>query len=1204
MKRSCTSCRTIVCYAVALAVGAAFAPASRGGAQVPGGPAAATANLQGFALVPIGASGPHGLDDRTIYIAEGNQQVTFEVRAGGWDPDLDGYPKLRTLQAQVDSAGFTSGAAGGLSLAEILIPCANDADCPMYNVACVEGLCEANAAFFVDESHADYVFSGLEGLSAVNTINPSPIAGATLFNESDAVTDPGVPRYLATVVLDVSSDAAGTFTVGFNPDPFETFMAATDSTPISIATFLPATVVIGAFCDGSNEGEPDCNGNGLIDACDVLDGTSPDCNGNGRPDECETDCNANGIPDDCDIAGGTSVDCDANGVPDECETGGGSASDCNGNGALDTCDIAGGFSADCNDNGVPDECDLDTGSSNDCNGNAIPDECEMRDCNGNGIVDACDIASGVLTDADGDGRPDECEVLYGFALVPVGASGPHVIRNRTVILGEGGQQVSLEIRAGGWDPDLDGYPKLRTLQAQVDSAGFTSGSTGSLSVAEIPIPCANDADCPMYNVACVDGLCEANGAFFVDETHANYVFSGLEDISAVNTINPSPIAGATLFNESDAVTDTGVPRYLASMVLDVSVDAAGSFTVGFNPDPAWTFMSAADVSYINFEMLLPATVEVGTSCGADVAGEPDCNDNGNLDLCDVLDGASEDCNGNLTPDECEDDCNGNGLADECDIADGTSEDCAGNGIPDECERGGGTITDCNANGVPDDCDIAYGNSADCNANGSPDECDMADGTSADCNANNVPDDCELTDCNGNGQLDSCDLAIGILTDVNGDGVPDECEPLHGFALVPIGATGTHVTRNRTIYLGQGDQRVTFELRAGGWNPNLDGSPKLRTLQAQVDSAGFSSGAAGSLSLAEIPVPCGSHADCPMYGVSCVDGLCEANGAFFVDETHPNYAFSGLEAISAVNTINPSPIAGATLLFGADSVLDTGDPRYLATMVLDVSADAAGTFAVGINPDPGQTFMVAQDNELIPAEEWLSATVAIGMPCGADLPGEPDCNGNGKVDLCEVLDGDAADENGNDVPDECDIAPAVTAEGSRFLRTVMSSHVAGGAMIVVQCPGGAERFAMAPSGETPNVALLTDQGAEAAMLTPAEWKSPLHVTGIAVAPHRDYLVCVELEDGTRSAPVYVSTGGWADIAGADGANQPDGVTDFRDITAVVRCFLDDPGAPALAQCDLDPELPDGVIDFHDIAASVRAFLTGEYPYETTIDCPGK
>jgi hypothetical protein len=50
----------------------------------------------------------------------------------------------------------------------------------------------------------------------------------------------------------------------------------------------------------------DCNGNGIDDLCDLIDGTS-------------FDCNTNGIPDECDIAGGTSQDQNVNGTPDDCE---------------------------------------------------------------------------------------------------------------------------------------------------------------------------------------------------------------------------------------------------------------------------------------------------------------------------------------------------------------------------------------------------------------------------------------------------------------------------------------------------------------------------------------------------------------------------------------------------------------------------------------------------------------------------------------------------------------------------------------------------------------------------------------------------------------------------------------------------------------------------------------------------------------------
>lgn len=56
----------------------------------------------------------------------------------------------------------------------------------------------------------------------------------------------------------------------------------------------------------------DCNGNGILDQCDLncnstCDGCnvfgcgeSSDCNSNGVPDECDQDCNQNAIPDDCE----------------------------------------------------------------------------------------------------------------------------------------------------------------------------------------------------------------------------------------------------------------------------------------------------------------------------------------------------------------------------------------------------------------------------------------------------------------------------------------------------------------------------------------------------------------------------------------------------------------------------------------------------------------------------------------------------------------------------------------------------------------------------------------------------------------------------------------------------------------------------------------------------------------------------------------
>ena len=64
---------------------------------------------------------------------------------------------------------------------------------------------------------------------------------------------------------------------------------------------------------------PDCDGDGLWDACTLGLGLDADCDGDAVPDGCEPDCNQNGVNDACDLAGGASVDQNGNGTPDECE---------------------------------------------------------------------------------------------------------------------------------------------------------------------------------------------------------------------------------------------------------------------------------------------------------------------------------------------------------------------------------------------------------------------------------------------------------------------------------------------------------------------------------------------------------------------------------------------------------------------------------------------------------------------------------------------------------------------------------------------------------------------------------------------------------------------------------------------------------------------------------------------------------------------
>ena len=47
------------------------------------------------------------------------------------------------------------------------------------------------------------------------------------------------------------------------------------------------------------------------------------------------------------------------------------------------------------------------------------------------------------------------------------------------------------------------------------------------------------------------------------------------------------------------------------------------------------------------------------------------------------------------------DCDQNDVLDVCDILDGTIDDCNGSGVPDSCE----TLPDSDGDGIPDDCDL-------------------------------------------------------------------------------------------------------------------------------------------------------------------------------------------------------------------------------------------------------------------------------------------------------------------------------------------------------------------------------------------------------------------------------------------------------------------------------------------------------------------
>lgn len=233
----------------------------------------------------------------------------------------------------------------------------------------------------------------------------------------------------------------------------------------------PTTVTIGLFKPGmpsqvyARSVGPqlpliDCNGNGVLDVCDIdcavlgceiPCGGSPDCNENDIPDECEPDCIGNGIPDDCNIANCPPgelwcADCNENSVPDGCEP------DCDGDGIPDDCDVM----EDTDGDGVPDcfdrcplvpidvQCQCPTlgiccwfdgticfpdyplhnceedGGTPDCVAAACFQGCLLGDANQNGVLDMHDLAEHQRCFSGGEADPGyvipshECGIVFDF----------------------------------------------------------------------------------------------------------------------------------------------------------------------------------------------------------------------------------------------------------------------------------------------------------------------------------------------------------------------------------------------------------------------------------------------------------------------------------------------------------------------------------------------------------------------------------------------------------------------------------------------------------------------------------------------------------------------------------------------------------------------------------------------------------------------
>jgi hypothetical protein len=706
----------------------------------------------------------------------------------------------------------------------------------------------------------------------------------------------------------------------------------------------------------------DCNDNGILDTCELVDGTATDCNGNAVLDECEIETVyaaaspelgplGSGDPQShifvsppralsdvtltirafADLSTATeSLDVQLNGH-DVDEIFDDDGEDCSEDlvtvvtipayfynlwvGAGDA-----QFTAIASNSVSSGQCDPTSyvvfNVSYDMAGN---------DCDGNGEVDACQLADGTLADCDGNGIADACELSTLFTahsepLSPV--SGGSTLQFGAALAPLAAFDVTVTVAVVA---DLG-------ASSEVINVALNSLPIGTLFV--------EGSDCP-----------------------------GHPDIASI-------VVPAEQFNAVNTYESLGV------------LLAPSNGVNGTQCDPE---------SY--------ATISVAY----ETLGN-DCNDNGVLDTCDIGSGAILDCNGNGRPDDCEIDGIfhattgplapiGDGPVYQLALQDpppatgvvtldlqalaelagdryiqvtmdgallanaweGRGENCSSLAEQWAIDAGAFNATAQDGEVVflfaPDSgmhptfcgpvefltATVTYPiMGGDCNTNSVLDECDLADGTSSDCNDNGLPDECDALvgdDCNANQVPDNCDVESGTSSDCNGNGHPDECELDTTFVvtseiLSPIGGDFPQTFAILDPFMAFSD--VTMTLTASG---DL-GSPTER-VDVEINGSFIGS----------VFGPDGT--DCP---------------------DDPDIG----ELIIPVDTYN-SAIAGAD----------------------EAIIDLVPTFIVNTDQCTPPSFIQVRVEH-----------------AGVEV----DCNENDTLDECDLANGTSTDFNNNGIPDECDPPP--------------------------------------------------------------------------------------------------------------------------------------------------------------------------------------
>lgn len=395
-------------------------------------------------------------------ISAGGVEVDIDIQGGGWG-NAAGSPALGAIQATVDSAGYTNGVgstlvpkgwpgspADGTYQADKVCGAGGDgAPCvPPFDTSCTgNGFCVGSADFIFEPGmNANY-------LAAIAT--PTLNYGFAVAAQNVANTQDPHPAEYGTfggLILNVDAGAAGTYVIGADPDPNNSFMTAGDGSPIAGVVFTPAciTVITGKCC--SNIGPNVACEDGLTTGqCDQRPGPRLFEAGDTCTGVIEDDCPSCTFGDDstCD---------DQNGCTDDyCEEDGTCTYTLNYDPAVDCCNPADGGLTTISDGDVctDDVCNADGTVDHPFNTDPCDDgfACTVDDlCDGAGLCAGTDVNT-IGCGSDEDCPLGECNLDTGLCecsedtpllctIAPSSATDPNCFMDGELV------QVAVGIGAG------------------------------------------------------------------------------------------------------------------------------------------------------------------------------------------------------------------------------------------------------------------------------------------------------------------------------------------------------------------------------------------------------------------------------------------------------------------------------------------------------------------------------------------------------------------------------------------------------------------------------------------------------------------------------------------------------------------------------------------------------------------------------------